>query len=152
MLAAALWWAYFAEDERRAEHRLASAPRTDRLGMALGAYFYAYLPILLGVITLAAGLQLAVGHVEAPLAPAEAVLLGGGVALYLAGGVAFRRALGIASVRVRVLAAAVVLVTVPAGIGLSALAQLVALVAMLIGMLLVEARAGQPAGGATSRE
>jgi hypothetical protein len=40
-----------------------------------------YLPILLGVITVAAGLHLAVGDVGSRLAVGPSLLLGGGVAL-----------------------------------------------------------------------
>jgi low temperature requirement protein LtrA len=143
ILASALWWTYFGEDERRAEQILSAAPLGSRLQMALGAYFYAYLPILLGVITIAAGLQLAVGDVGSRLAVGPSLLLGGGVALFLAGEVAFRLALGIRPVRYRLVGALVAVTTTALGAALSSLAQLVALIATIVVMLLAEWRLQQ---------
>ena len=51
--------------------------------MALGGYWYAYIASLLGVITAATGMTLALGNVRAPLALEPALLLGGGIALFL---------------------------------------------------------------------
>ena len=95
VLASALWWAYFDEDADRAESALAAAPLNDRVRRALFAYFYAYIPMLLGIVVLAAGVILAIGDVGATLDAGPALLLGGGVGLYLAGTVAFRAVLGI---------------------------------------------------------
>jgi low temperature requirement protein LtrA len=137
-LSATLWWAYFGEDERRAEVILSSASLGRRLQMALGGYFYAYIVILLGVITAAAGMTLALGNVRAPLALEQALLLGGGIALFLVGEVAFRLALGIQPVAYRLGAAVFALATTAIGVTTSGFAQLLALVGALVALFLAE--------------
>jgi low temperature requirement protein LtrA len=140
-LAAALWWSYFAGEEERAEQAFESVTSLNqRLLLAVRAYFFAYVPMLLGIIALAAGVKLSIGEVTHRLDPAPAVTLAAGVALYLAGDVAFRRALRIRPVAYRATAAAMALATAVLGVYVSAAVQLVALVAILLGMLLPEAR------------
>jgi low temperature requirement protein LtrA len=138
VLASTLWWTYFGEDERRAEEMLSSAPIARRLQMALGAYFYAYIVILLGVITVAAGIELAIGDVRSRLPVEPALLLGGGIALFLAGNVGFRAALGIQPLRYRIIAALVALATTAVGVAISGLAQLLALVATIVCLFIAE--------------
>ena len=140
-LAAALWWTYFAAEEERAERALASvASLNERLLLAIRAYFFAYIPMLLGIIALAAGVKDSIGDVVHRLDPAPALTLGTGVALYLAGDVAFRRALRIHPVGYRAVAAVAALATIVLGIYTAAWVQLVALIAVLLGMLAPEAR------------
>src|SRR5262249_31048536 len=137
VLCAALWWTYFAEDEQRGEATLVAGSLNDRVRMALHGYFYAYIPMLLGVIALAAGVKLTIGGVGARLTAWPAGLLAGGVALYLLGDVAFRRALRIRPLGYRVVGAAAALATVLLGVSFSGLTQLVGLVAVLVAVLLV---------------
>jgi low temperature requirement protein LtrA len=140
-LAATLWWAYFASDEEQAERALATAEPVDRqLRLAIAAYFFAYLPMLLGIITFAAGVKESIGEAGHRLDVAAAVTLGAGVALYLGGDVAFRTALGIRPVAARAVAAAAALVTIVLGVWVAGAVQLVALVLVLLGMLAPEAR------------
>jgi low temperature requirement protein LtrA len=140
-LAAALWWSYFASDEERAERALESvASLNQRLLLAVRAYFFAYVPMLLGIIALSAGVKLSIGEVTHRLDPGPALTLAAGVALFLAGDVAFRRALGIGPLAYRAAAAAVALATAVLGIYAAAAVQLVALIAVLLGMLAPEAR------------
>ena len=140
-LAAALWWSYFASDEERAERALESvASLNQRLLLAVRAYFFAYVPMLLGIIALSAGVKLSIGEVTHRLDPGPALTLAAGVALFLAGDVAFRRALGIRPLAYRAAAAAVALATAVLGIYAAAAVQLVALIAVLLGMLAPEAR------------
>jgi low temperature requirement protein LtrA len=139
-LASALWWAYFDEDADRAESALAAAPLNDRVRRALIAYFYAYIPMLLGIVVLAAGVILAIGDVGATLDAGSALLLGGGVGLYLAGTVAFRAALRIRPLVLRAGSAVVATATMFVGIAVAAMAQLVVLVLVVVVMLTVEAR------------
>lgn len=90
-LTAALWWAFFGTgDDDRAARSLARADRADRPRLVLIAYFYAYIPMLLGIVAIAAALKTAVGHPGATLATGPAVALAGGVTLFLAGDVLFR--------------------------------------------------------------
>jgi low temperature requirement protein LtrA len=139
-LAAALWWTYFAGDEEGAGRALAAAPVDRRFRLANAAYFYAYTPMLLGVIVIAAGVKRSIGHVTDRLEPGPALALAGGVAIYLAGDVAFRRALGIRPVGYRAAAAVAALATVVLGLRLAAAVQLVALIVVLVAMLGAERR------------
>jgi low temperature requirement protein LtrA len=140
-LAAALWWSYFVADEERAEQSLKSVPDlSQRLLVAVRAYFFSYVPMLLGIITLAAGVKLSIGEVTHRLEPGPALTLAVGVALFLAGDVAFRRVLRIRPVAYRAAAASVALATAVLGIYAAGAVQLVALVAVLLGMLVPEAR------------
>ncbi|MDQ3772098.1 MAG: low temperature requirement protein A, partial [Actinomycetota bacterium] len=139
-LASALWWAYFDEDANRAEAALLAASVNDRLRMSLNAYFYAYIPMLLGVVMVAAGVALAIEDVGGAVEFGPALLLGAGVALYLAGNVAFRAALGIRQVAYRISVAAVALVSPVLGLFVAVLAQLISLLVLLAAMLVLEAR------------
>jgi len=139
-----LWWVYFGGDEIAAEHALASVPMANRARVAIRAYGYAHYPILLSVVLIAAGVKKAIGYAFGPLPPAQALALGGGVALFLLGDVAFRRALRIGSPWYRLAAAGLALLTVPAG-PVRAVAQLGLLVLDLGGLRLVEASRVVPA-------
>jgi low temperature requirement protein LtrA len=140
LLAACLWWAYFGGDDARAERALAAAPEDRRAWLAFQAFGYWHLPMLLGIIAMAAGLKDVIGHAFDRLDLAHALLLSGGVALFLVGDVLFRRSLRIGPGHQRAAAAALALATIPLGLTVSALAQLVALVVALGAALLVEAR------------
>jgi len=137
-LAAALWWSYFGGDEERAALALRAAPAAEQPRLALAAYFFSYIPMLLGVITLAVGVKGSIGHLTEPLTAGSAVALGAGVALYLFGDVAFRRVLRTGAVAARLAAALLALATVPLGQE-RALAQLLVLLVLLIAMLVAEA-------------
>jgi low temperature requirement protein LtrA len=151
-VAAALWWAYFLGDEEGALRAMASAPPDRRFRMAINGYFYAYIPMLLGVVTMAAGVKRSLGHVTEPLDLGPALALAGGVAMYLAGDVAFRRVMRIHPIAYRAVGAVLALGTVVLGTHLSAAAQLVSLLTILVTALAAEARSrrrlavpGQPA-------
>jgi low temperature requirement protein LtrA len=138
LVAACLWWAYFGGDDDRAERALAAVPDERRAAVAVRAFGYWHLPILLGIIVLAAGLKHAIGHAFEPLDTAHALLLAGGVAVFLAGDVGFRRTLRIGPGRLRAIAAALALATVPLGLGASAVLQLCFLGIVLVGSLAAE--------------
>jgi low temperature requirement protein LtrA len=138
LLAACLWWAYFGGDDRRAEQALAAVPDDRRGWVAVQAFGYCHLLMLLGIIALAAGLKDAIGHAFEPLDMAHALLLAGGVAAFLAGDILFRRTLRIGPARHRAAAAVLALATVPAGVAASAVLQLTALGIVLAGSLAAE--------------
>lgn len=94
-LAAALWWLYFDGEDERAERSLAAADRHRRPWLALNAFGYAFLPILGGIVVLAAGIKLAIVHYGEPVTAPTAWFLAAGVATYVLGLVAFRRVLGL---------------------------------------------------------
>jgi low temperature requirement protein LtrA len=131
-LAAALWWTYFGVgDDERAEQALTRADPAARPGLALAAYFYAYIPLLLGIVTVAAGLRQAIGPAGSTLPYPACLALAGGVALYLAGDVAFRRALRIGPQRYRTAAAVVALAVSAVGVAVSVAAE-IALLAVIV--------------------
>ncbi|MFD9634450.1 low temperature requirement protein A [Streptomyces violascens] len=139
-LATALWWTYFIRDEEAAEEALRALSGLARFRVTMLAYYYSFVPMLLGVAVLAAGVKKSIGHLPEQLPTAPAVALAGGVTLFLAGNVAFRAALRITPLLFRAAGAAAALATVPLGTHVSSLAELFALVSVLVAMLLSEAR------------
>lgn len=139
-LAAALWWSYFVRDEHRAERAFRDTAPPERFALAMNAFYYAFLPMLLGIACLAAGVKKVLGHLGEPLATAPALALAGGVALFLAGEVAFRAFLRLTPLAYRAAGVPLALATVEVGHAVSGLAQLLALVAVLVAMLLAEDR------------
>ncbi|MFL5782089.1 MAG: low temperature requirement protein A, partial [Thermoleophilaceae bacterium] len=145
-LSACLWWAYFGGgDDDDAERALEAAPAARRPALALAGYGLPHMAILLGVVAIAAAEKHAIGHASHALPLAQALYLAVGAALFLAGDVAFRRVLRMGRERTRAAAALLALCTVPLGTEVSAVAQLVAVTLMLVGMLALEARAAVPA-------
>lgn len=139
-LAACLWWLYFGgDDETRAEHVLEAAEPVRRTRLILGAYFYAHIPMLLGIVAVAAGVKKAIGHPVDPLKFGAALTLAAGVALFVLGDAWFRRVLGVAGNGLRAAGAAVSLLTVALGLW-SALAQLTALTALVVTVIVLERR------------
>ncbi len=149
LLAACLWWAYFGEGEDAPERALAAAPRNRRPRMALNAFGYAFLPLLFGIIAVAAALKQATGHPFDDLEPARALQLSGGVAAYLLGDALFRASLHLARAPWRMAAGVLALAAIPLGTQVSAVAQIAAIVVVLAGALALEqarpATAAQPA-------
>jgi low temperature requirement protein LtrA len=138
-LSAALWWLYFRDDDA-VEEAMKSAPEARRARFALLGFGYWHYGLLLGVVAIAAGLKKAIGHPYDPLADRIGVELAVGVALFTACTVGFRRTLGLGTSRSRIVAAAAALATIPLGTEWSAVAQLAALTAIVVGSLLLEAR------------
>jgi low temperature requirement protein LtrA len=140
-LTACLWWTYFGrgEDERALE-AMTAAPARKRPQLALNGYYHWHLLILFGVIALASALEQAIAHPTDSLSFARSLALGGGVALFMVGDSLFRRTLSIGDPRWRLAAAALALATVPLGPEISAVAELAALLALLLGCLAAEAR------------
>jgi low temperature requirement protein LtrA len=142
-LAATLWWIVFGTgDEEAAERVLEAATSERRTALALSAFFYGNIPLLLGLVAMAA----AVGEVIAraisiAAGPARAaVVLGAGAALFLAGDVSIRWQLRIGPVRLRVVAALLALATIPIGALVALEAQLVVMTVVLAGSLVLERR------------
>ncbi|MET9891128.1 low temperature requirement protein A [Streptomyces sp. NPDC006465] len=152
-LAGALWWTYFVRDEHGAEAAFTATPPDRRWRLAMNAYYYAFLPMLLGIAYCAAGVKKTLGHLTEHLHTGPALALAGGVALFLAGDVAFRSVLRLWPVTFRAVAVPVAAATALLGVQLSAVAELLALVAVLVVMLGAEARwspcrpASRPGGG-----
>ena len=138
ILTAGLWWIYFARDEEVARETMLARSTTDRLRQALGGYFYAFVPMLFGIILLATGIESSIEQLTTQLDPAPAFAFGGGVGLYLLGTVLFRRASEIPEVTYRFIAAFLALLTGLIGINLYAGFQFVSLILIVIVLVLVE--------------
>jgi low temperature requirement protein LtrA len=141
-LAAALWWAYFGVgDDERAEQAMLAADPAARPALALTAYSYPYVPLLLGVVALASGVKEAIVRTGSTLPAGPCLAMGCGVALFLAGSAAFRHALRIGPVRYRLAAAALALAASAVGVTLSVAAEMALLTLIVAAALVVEQRA-----------
>ncbi|MGW2703899.1 low temperature requirement protein A [Streptomyces sp. NPDC001340] len=147
-LAVALWWTYFVRDEEGAEAAFRATPAPQRWRLAMNAYYYAFLPMLLGIAFLAAGVKKTLGHLTEHPHWGPALALAGGVALFLAGDAAFRATVNLRPIRYRAIASGLALLTSLPATHLPAYAGLLLLVAVLTGMLAVEARRSTPTPGA----
>jgi low temperature requirement protein LtrA len=138
VLTAALWWVYFARDDEVARETMLARPNPAQLRQALSGYFYAFVPMLFGIILLATGIHSSIEHLTDRLDPAHAIVLGGGVGLYLLGMIVFRRASGIPQVTDRLVAALLALLTAFLGTNASAALQFAGLILIAIGLVVVE--------------
>jgi low temperature requirement protein LtrA len=138
VLTAALWWVYFARDDEVARETMLTRPNPGQLRQALSSYFYAFVPMLFGIILLATGIHSSIEHLTDRLDPAHAVIFGGGVGLYLLGTIVFRRASGIPQVTDRLVAALLALLTAFLGGNVSAALQFAGLILIAIGLVVVE--------------
>lgn len=138
ILSAALWWIYFARDDEIARSNMLARPNTEQLQQALGAYFYAFVPMLFGITLLSTGIKASMEHLTTQLDPAHAFAFGIGVGLYLIGTAIFRRASGIPGVTYKYIAAFLALLTGFIGSNLLAGLQFLSLIAILIILILAE--------------
>jgi low temperature requirement protein LtrA len=140
-LSACLWWLYFGGgDADRAELALASKPPVERAWGALAAYGYWHIPMLLGIVTVAAAERRAFAEPFHALSWSLAALLAGGIAAFLVGDALFRRELGIGRLGTRAATAVLAVATLPLGAAVFPAAQIGALVALLVGAMVVEGR------------
>jgi low temperature requirement protein LtrA len=138
VLIAALWWIYFARDDEVARATMLARSATARIRQALGGYFYAFIPMLFGIILLATGIKSSIEHLTTRLDTAHAFAFGGGVGLYLIGTIIFRKVSGIPGVTYRYVAACLVVLTGFIGNNLYAGLQFGCLILTLIVLILVE--------------
>jgi low temperature requirement protein LtrA len=94
--------------------------------------------MLLGIVTLAAGVRQALESDSTTLPYRACLALAGGVALFLAGDVAFRRALRIGAQRYRIVAATAALAVSPVGTAFSVTAEIALLTAIVASALITE--------------
>jgi low temperature requirement protein LtrA len=138
LLTAALWWIYFARDDELARINMLNRPNAEQLQQALGAYFYAFIPMLFGIILLATGIESTIEHLTTRLDSAHAFAFGGGVALYLIGTTIFRRFAGITQSSYRYGIAFLAILTGFLGNSLYAGLQFVCLILLLMVLVFLE--------------
>ena len=148
LLAVGLWWVYFDVDESRAEAALEAAEPARRARLALDAFGFAFVPILLGIVLVATGREESLRHPWNPVPWPGPGLLAFGVALYLLGEAAFRLVLGIRPVASRLAASGVAAAAAALGPVLPAAGLIAVLGAVLAVLLVAEARA-RPSGPGT---
>ncbi|MEV5429290.1 low temperature requirement protein A [Streptomyces sp. NPDC052701] len=136
VIPACLWWVYFDESEkaRRAEWALDRKDPAERSRLALTAFFYAHIPMLLGLILIAAAIKKTISEPFAELALTPALALAGGVSLYLAGIAWFHGILRIGPQRFHYIAACLAVLAIPVGHLLAAVAEVA-----LLGVVIVSA-------------
>jgi low temperature requirement protein LtrA len=141
VVAGALWWLYFDIVALVAERRLSNAPEGRvRNEIARDSFSYLHFPMVAGIVLLALGLKKTLAHVEDPLKVVPAFAMLGGTAIYLLAHVAFRWR-NVHRFSVQRLAVAVLLVAlVPAAVELPALATLAIMSAILVALIIYEAR------------
>jgi low temperature requirement protein LtrA len=142
-LSACLWWIYFGGDDERAEAALAAAPPEHRPRLAVDAFGYWHLLLLLGIVAMAAAEKTVIAHPGEAVEVAQGIALGGGAAVFLLGDALFRRSLAIAPGRGRAAAAVLAAATIPLAL-IAAVVQLAALVLLLATVLAAEARRPSP--------
>ncbi len=140
-LAAAMWWVYFDIVAIVAARRLAEAEAGKvQNEMARDSYSYLHLLMVAGIVLVALGLKKTIGHFDAHLDTVPAFALLGGLAAYLLGHVAFRYRHIHSINRQRLLLALVLLLLVPVGTEMPALAALAIANALIWAMIAYETR------------
>jgi low temperature requirement protein LtrA len=146
-LVATMWWPYFDVTSLAAERSFARREGVERNRIARDAYSYLHLPMVAGIVIAALGLKKVLGYIAGDgghdwtdsLHGIALASLHVGPAVYLLALVAFRyrnvRSLG----RSRLIAAAVLLVTIPLGGQIGALADLVLVTAIMTSLIAFEA-------------
>lgn len=133
----ALYWSHFGETGR-VEAAMAAVPAERRAFFAILGYGWGFLPVLTGIIVLAAGSAEAVLHPTEHAHTEVALALGGGVALYLLGDLVLRLVAGLRPIVLRVGAGVLALGTTVLGTAVSPLVQIAALAVVLTTTLVAE--------------
>jgi low temperature requirement protein LtrA len=132
----ALWWIYFARSAEAARDVFTSSEDPGRLGRS--AYTYFHIPMIAGIISVAASDELTVAHPGEHGTPASVALLLGGTALFLAGQAFFKWAVfGVLSWS-RVVAIAALAALIPVAFAIPTLALSVAAGLIVIGLAVWE--------------
>jgi low temperature requirement protein LtrA len=128
----ALWWVYFSRVAEEAREVFASSEDPGRI--ARSAYTYVHLPIVAGIITVAAADELVVAHPGEHGTFSSIALTLGGTALFLAGHAFFKwTVFGVVSFS-RIVAIVALAALIPVGFVVPALALAVAAALIVVGV------------------
>jgi low temperature requirement protein LtrA len=116
----ALWWIYFARSAEAAREVFTSSEDPGRLGRS--AYTYFHIPMVAGIIALAAADELTVAHPGEPGTLASVALTLGGTALFVAGHAFFKWAVFGVLPFSRAVAIAALAALIPVGFAIPTLA------------------------------
>ena len=135
LVSAAFWWIYFSRHAEAAREAIASSEDPGRL--ARSGYTYFHLPMVAGIIAVAASDEITVAHPGEPGTVAFTMLVLGGTALFLAGQALFKGAISDLlpwTPWSRVVAIAALAALAPVGGALPALALSVAATLVVVGL------------------
>jgi low temperature requirement protein LtrA len=140
-LAAALWWTYFDVVALVSARRLSEAPAGRvQNELARDSYSYIHLLMIAGIVLIALGMKVTIGHHDEHLHAEPAFALLGGIAIYLIGLVAFRYRHIHTLNRHRLGRALVLLRLIPVGTAIPALLSVAVAVVLLWAMIAFEHR------------
>jgi low temperature requirement protein LtrA len=140
-LAAALWWTYFDVVALISARRLSQAPAGRvQNELARDSYSYMHLLLVAGIVLIALGMKVTIGHYDERLHEEIAFALLGGIAIYLIGLVSFRYRHVHTLNRHRLGLAIVLLFLVPVATAIPALLSLAIAVSLLWAMIVYEHR------------
>jgi low temperature requirement protein LtrA len=137
-----LWWVYFDRSAGFAARALASSPDPGRL--ARSAFYWAQVPMVAGIIAVAAGDRLLLAQPTQPAGVAIASILLGGTALFLAGHASFKLAIWHHVSRSHLAAIILLLLLIPIAVFLPGLA-VAALAIVGLGVVVAALRGQAPA-------
>jgi low temperature requirement protein LtrA len=138
-VSACMWWSLFSRDLPRAEAALRDTDGDRRPRLVLLGLTYAFVPLILGIMVFAAGVEHAIGHATEPQDLPSSLLISGGVALFLLATAGLRRSMSLPHSAHRLALAAVVLALTPLG-SVNAAVQLSAVAVVLVVALALEER------------
>lgn len=132
LLAGHLWWSYFGPNNERALHNLKRAQGDEQTRLALQGYNYSHMPMLFGIMMVSAALEVTIHHPAGKATDATAWNLAGGLLLFYLGLMIFHRILGLGPGRLRLFMGLIGLLSVPIGLKVGALWQLLAVNVFLL--------------------
>jgi len=136
-----LWWIYFDRSAAFAARALASSPDPGRL--ARSAFYWAQVPMVAGIIAVAAGDRLLLTQPTQPAGVATASILLGGTAIFLAGHALFKQAIWHHVSRSHIAAIVLLLLLIPIAVFLPGLA-VAALAIVGLGVVVAALRGQAP--------
>lgn len=140
----ALWWCYFHRAEEIGIEAVAGASEPKQLSRIVGLGNYTLILMVVGIVAIAVGDELAIVDPDGPMSLASAVLVFGGPALFLLAQLGFiRRATGSAP-PARLLACGALAVLALATAPLSLLAALLGASAVLVAVAYDDSRGERP--------
>jgi low temperature requirement protein LtrA len=137
-----LWWVYFDRSAAFAARALASSPDPGRL--ARSAFYWAQVPMVAGIIAVAAGDRLLLTQPTQPAGIATASILLGGTALFIAGHALFKLAIWHHVSRSHIAAIILLLLLIPIAVFLPGIA-VAALAIVGLGVVVAAMRGQAPA-------
>jgi low temperature requirement protein LtrA len=140
-LAAALWWTYFDVVALISARRLGEAEvGREQNELARDSYSYVHLLMVAGIVLMALGMKVTIGHYDENLHDVPAFALLGGLAIYLLGLVAFRYRQVHTINRKRLGLAIVLLFLVPVATAMPALISVAVAVVLIWALIVSEHR------------